>query len=274
MWNFGYHLGRARSAFIRSVYRLLLPIVVRRSISNEKHLNLDVFAYSGEATLPEQVASIRSFLKFAGTPATFTIVSDGSYSQQSIALLRKIDPVIRVTDASEFCDIASEFRDYLSHHPTGKQFSLILSLPRSRPALYIDSDVLFFRGAATISQLKTECAFYLRDCQFAGDERILRGPAERANPVNTGVLLIFRKPDWSPALERLSQLNGSPNFFTNQTLTHLAMHLSGAECFDSAKFILELDDQFIFRDRYAGPAIALRHYVNPVRHKFWSSLPR
>ena len=151
MWNFGYHLARVRGALIRNAYAALLPVIVRRPISNEKQLDLDVFAYSGEATLPEQVASIRSFLKFAGTPASFTIVSDGSYSQRSIELLREIDPVIRVTDANEFRDIAPEFRDYLCHHPTGKQLSLILSLPRSRPALYADSDVLFFPGAAALA---------------------------------------------------------------------------------------------------------------------------
>jgi hypothetical protein len=274
MWNFGYHFARARGNLIRNAYRVLLPAIVRRPIANEKQLNFDVFTYSGEATLPEQAASVRSFLKFAGRPASFTIVSDGSYSEQSAALLRKIDPIIRVTDTSEFREIAPEFRDYLSHHPTGKQFSLILSLPRSRPAFYFDSDVLFFRGARVINELKTDCAFYLRDCQFAGDERLLRDSAERADPVNTGVLLIFRKPNWSLALERLGQLNGPPNFFTNQTLTHLAMHVSGADPFDAAKFVLQLDDQFIFRDRYASPAIALRHYVNPVRHKFWSSLLR
>lgn len=274
MWNLGYHLARARGAIIRNAYRASLPVIAGRPISNEKQLDLDVFTYSGEASLPEQVASARSFLKFAGKPVNFTIVSDGSYSPRSVALLRKIHPIIRVIEASEFCEVVPEFREYLSNHPTGKQFSLVLSLPRSRAAFYFDSDVLFFPAARAIADLKAESAFYLRDCQFAGDERLLRDPGEKKNPVNTGVLLIFRKPDWSLALERLRQQDGPPSFFTNQTLTHLAMHASGAQPFDPQKFVLQLDDQFIFRDRYASSDIALRHYVNPVRHKFWSSLLR
>jgi hypothetical protein len=36
--------------------------------------------------------------------------------------------------------------------------------------------------------------------------------------------------------------------------------------------VLQLDDQCEFRDRYAAPGLVLRHYVNPVRHKFWTSL--
>jgi hypothetical protein len=38
------------------------------------------------------------------------------------------------------------------------------------------------------------------------------------------------------------------------------------------KYVLQLDDQFVYADRYAAAALALRHYVNPVRHKFWTSL--
>jgi hypothetical protein len=38
--------------------------------------------------------------------------------------------------------------------------------------------------------------------------------------------------------------------------------------------VLQLDDQFVYADWYAGPQIVLRHYVGPVRHKFWMSLNR
>jgi hypothetical protein len=67
-------------------------------------------------------------------------------------------------------------------------------------------------------------------------------------------------------------LEEAPTFFTNQTMTHLAMHANDAQPLDPRRFVLQLDDQFIYRDRYAGRQLALRHYVNPVRHKFWTSL--
>ena len=50
------------------------------------------------------------------------------------------------------------------------------------------------------------------------------------------------------------------------------MHANGAVALDPGKFVLQLDDQFIYRDRYASASIAIRHYVNPVRHKFWTAL--
>lgn len=277
MWNFGYHLARTRGAVARDAYRLLLPLIVRHGIDPPQTIDFDVFAYSSETMLPEQIVSIRSFLKYAGRPNSFTVVSDGTHRPNSLSLLQEIDSCVRLADARDFGppDSSSRLHDYLANHPTGKQLAAIMSLPLERPALYVDADVLFFPGAAEVADLlhnQELPALYLRDCQAAGDNRLLRDPAEAANPVNTGVLFFLQKLDWSLAIERFQQLDGGPNFFTNQTMTQLAMHANRAGQFDPAKFILALTDQFQFGDRYAGDNIILRHYVNPVRHKFWERI--
>jgi hypothetical protein len=275
MWNFGYHLARFRGSVAREAYRLLLPMIVRRRIDPPQTLDIDVFAYSNEAMLPEQVASIRSFLKYGGRPNRFTIVSDGTHRPRAVSLLQQIDSCVQLAEARDFLPQSSSSHDYFANHPTGKQLALIMSLPLERPALYIDADVLFFPGAVVLADLLRSHdapALYLRDCQVAGDQRLLRDPGEAADPVNTGVLLFFQKLDWSLASERLQKLEGVPNFFTNQTLTHLAMHANGARPLDRSKFILQLDDQFQLADRYANNSIVLRHYVNPVRHKFWEQI--
>src|SRR5437879_7656847 len=227
MWNFGYHLARIRGGVAREAYRVLLPKIVRRQIDSPQALDIDVFAYSNEAMLPEQIASVRSFLKYAGRPNNFTIVSDGTHRPHFVWLLQELDSCIRVTRARDFLPEQSSSRDYFANHPTGKQLALIMSLPRERPALYLDADVLFFPGAVALADLLHNYAapaLYLRDCQVAGDERLLRDPAETAHPVNTGVLFFFRRIDWSLAMERFQQLDGPPKFFTNQTMTHLTMH--------------------------------------------------
>jgi hypothetical protein len=275
MWNFGYHLARVRGGVAREAYHMLLPMIVRRRIDPLRMLDIDVFAYSNEAMLPEQVASIRSFLKYVGRPNNLTIVSDGTHCRRAVSFLQQIDSCIRLADARDFLPQLSSSGDYFANHPTGKQLALIMSLPRERPALYIDADVLFFPGAVVLPDLLRNHdapALYLRDCQLAGDERLLRDPAEAADPVNTGVLFFSRKLDWSLAMGRLQNLEGVPIFFTNQTLTHLTMHANGARAFDPVKFVLQLDDQFQLADRYASKSIVLRHYVNPVRHKFWEQI--
>jgi hypothetical protein len=278
MPNYGYHFARAEGSLIRRTYRARLPKIVRRTVAPRASVPFEVFAYSGHAALPEQVASIRSFLRHAGRPAQFTVVSDGTYTNEDTQLLKQIDSCVTVTQLPPTPPhLPAELSSYLKRHPTGKQLTLIMSLPRNGPALYLDSDVLFFPGArdlATLAAAAGVSAFYLADCQFSGDARLVRLPNERERPVNTGVLLLFRKLDWSLGIQRFAQLNGAPNFFTNQTMTHLTMHANGASPFDRTKYILQLDDQTIYSDRYAGDGVALRHYVNPVRHKFWTTLWR
>ena len=278
MPNFGYHFARFEAGIVRRIYRAFLPRVVARTIAPIASMPFDVFSYSGHAALPEQIASIRSFLKHAGRPKQFTVVSDGTYSSADIALLNRVDPCVSVAPLPEVsANLPSGLSSYLKRHPTGKQLTLIMSLPRKGPALYVDSDVLFFpqaRDLISLAEARSVSAFYLADCQFSGDPRLLRLPNEREQPVNTGVILLLKKLDWSLGMQRFAQLNGAPNFFTNQTLTHLTMHANGASPLDRTKYVLQLDDQTIYSDRYAGEALALRHYVNPVRHKFWTTLWR
>ena len=261
MPNFGYHLARLHGRIARALYAATLQF--RRPKVRPVNLPFEVYAYSGESMLPEQVASILSFYRYAGRPRRFTVVSDGTHSRASLALLRSL--------SIETTTPPPESSPYLSTHPTGKQLALIMSLPRNGPALYADADVLFFPGADLVS-LEGGGARYLADCQLSADERLFLSEDEKKCPVNTGVLFLPKKLDWSLGLSRLDALAGEPSFFTNQTVTHLTMHANGARPFDPAKFVLQLDDQFVYPDRYASPEITLRHYVNPVRHKFWATL--
>lgn len=271
--NIGYRLARWRGRVRRKRYRAALPQLVRQDLAPARKIDIDVFAYSSEAMLPEQIASIRSFLRYAGRPRSFTVVSDGSHSTAAIRLLEDVDPTVKCcSPIPPPSDLPEPFRHYLTSHPTGKQLALIMSL---KHALYVDADVLFFPGASDLATqiLQRDApAYYLEDCQFAGDERLLRDPSEKNDPVNTGVLLLFGKLDWSLAIDRFLKLSGSPQFHSNQTLTHLTMHANNARALDPAKYVLQLDDQTIWQDRHARAEIVLRHYVNPVRHKFWTSL--
>jgi hypothetical protein len=277
MPNYGYHFARAQAKAVRAIYRAFLPSTARRRIPESAEVPFSVFSYSGESTLPEQVASICSFLKYVGRPRKFTVVSDGTFSGRSIAILKSLNCVIANSAQWLPKDLPTKTHPYLTTHPTGKQLALIMSLPVDGPTLYVDSDVLFFPGAKDLASLLEgggAPAFYLADCRLSADERLFRGEAEKAHPVNTGVLVLFEKLDWDLAIRRFLELPGSPDFFTNQTMTHLTMHANGALPLDSRRYVLQLDDQFVYEDRYASSGLVLRHYVNPVRHKFWTTIAR
>src|SRR5207237_4339962 len=138
-------------------------------------------------------ASIRSFLRYAGRPNRFTVVSDGSYSPESIKLIETIDPIVRVASAAPIADDFPEtIRAYLNSHFMGKQLALIMSLPITCPSLYIDSDVLFFPGASDLASrvdARDLPAYYLADFHFTGDERLIRDALEENEPVKAGCIL-------------------------------------------------------------------------------------
>ena len=280
MWlpNFGYHFARLEGDWRRKAYGALLPAIVRRPVTPPRAVPFAVYAYSNEASLPEQVRSIRSFLRYVGRPIGFHVVSDGSHREESIRLLQRLDPSVTVESGGEGLppDLPEKFRRYVTTYPLGRQLGLIMSLPRtSEPVLYADSDILFFPGAADLVERVARPdapACYLPDChENSADPRVFRSPDESAHPVNSGLLLLFQKLDWSLGIERYEALAGEPTFFTNQTLVHLVLHANGARPLDPRKYVLQLDDQTIYPDRYAGPSLVLRHYVNPVRHKFWTT---
>ena len=83
MINFGYHFARVHGDVLRRFYRARLPVRPFSQFS-DKLVPAEVFSYSGAAALPEQIASIRTFLRYAGVPKSWTVVSDGSYDRNHI----------------------------------------------------------------------------------------------------------------------------------------------------------------------------------------------
>src|SRR5437016_6569511 len=127
--NVPYHSARIEGKIARALYRVMLPLIVRRPLRVEREVPFDVFSYSGENTLPEQVASIRSFLAYAGRPKQFVVISDGSYTSSSIELLEKIDHVVRVQTIPPPlpAGLPNTVQSYLTAHPTGKQLAVLIS---------------------------------------------------------------------------------------------------------------------------------------------------
>jgi hypothetical protein len=80
----------------RASYEKRLRDSARVGAGSGPSVALHVFSFSSEHDLPEQVASLRSFLANVGTPAEFTIVSDGTHSEARVALLRALHGCVSV----------------------------------------------------------------------------------------------------------------------------------------------------------------------------------
>ena len=274
MVNVGYHAARLQAKLIRSLYTKRIAQIVRTPISQTRKVPIAVYAFSCERDLPEQVASIHSFLRYVAIPDRFTVISDGSYTENSCTLLRQIHPCVEVLPLEKLVrtDLPQHVYDYADRQPLGKKFSALLSIPVEGTTIYTDSDILFFQGASDLLNLASSDSLsplYLPDCATKMDERVIYDESEKRHSVNSG-FIVFNKPlDWSFALERLSKLKEFNHYFTEQTLVHLTMHHNQAKPLCSKRYVLTVDDQFIYPDKYAKKEIALRHYVNDVRHKFW-----
>lgn len=275
--NIPYHVAVRRSRLARLRYGRRLERLASRPVVAPRRLDFDVYSFSGHGELPEQVASIRSFIRSAGAPHRFVVVSDGSHRREDIELLGRLHPSVETIPLREVAcpPFAPGVEAYAARHPLGKKLSLLVSLQPERPTLYVDSDVLFFAAADQLAHDRYRAPgslFYLVDCRASLDGRLLDPPEQARRPVNSGFLVLGRQLDWSQALARLDALGGQASFFTEQTVVHLAMHDNGAAPLDSSTFVVGLADQFRFRDAYTRTGPALRHYVRPVRYRLWTNL--
>jgi hypothetical protein len=274
MVNIPYHIARFQGGTTRLIYKSILNLIVHTPISQTKKISANVYSMSCERDLPEQVASIRSFIRYVGVPDRFTIISDGSYSEVSCKLLCQIHPCVEVLLIENLIgnNLPKCVYEYASQQAMGKKLAVLLSLPILKTTIYTDSDILFFPGGEDLVNIVTSSdrsSRYLPDCATKMDNRVIYDEAEKLDPVNGGFIIFKDKPNWEFALERLSKLTELNNYFTEQTLVHLTMHHNNAKPLCAEKYILNVTDQFIYQDKFADKKIALRHYVSDIRYKFW-----
>jgi hypothetical protein len=277
MVNVAYHTARLQGDITRSLYKAALPQIVKIPIPQTQKLPVTVYALSCERDLPEQVASIRSFIRHVGIPEQFIVISDGSYTKQSCNLLCQLHPCIQVIPIDKLIrnDLPQAVYDYAAQQAMGKKLAALLSLTIDGPTIYTDSDILFFPGATDLADLilsADHSSRYLPDCTNKFDERVIYDDSENLNPINAGFILFKDYLNWDFALERLLKLKELNNYFTEQTLVHLTLHHNYALPLDPNVYVLSVVDQFIYSDKYASNNIALRHYVNDIRCKFWFNM--
>ncbi|BBC23529.1 hypothetical protein [Pseudanabaena sp. ABRG5-3] len=277
MVNIGYHTAKIQGKFLRSIYKSSISTLVNFPIKQDRQVPIKVYALSCERDLPEQVASLRSFLRYVGIPQAFTIMSDGSYTQQSIELLRKIHPCVEVQLLTTFQreDLPQSVYEYASQQAMGKKLAALMSIPIDSATLYTDSDILFFEGASDLADLASSndtYTYYLPDCKNSLDRRLIYEDGEMQEPINAGFILFKKALDWNDSIQRLSKLSEPPNYFSEQTIVNLTIKQNHGVALASDKYIMNVEDQFIYPDKFATKQIAMRHYVSDIRHKFWMNV--
>ncbi|MES2307866.1 MAG: hypothetical protein V4507_03310 [Verrucomicrobiota bacterium] len=276
--NIGFHAGRLLARWKRTQWKKRYEKNFPPFPSNAETISKKFVYYTCEEHLPELILSIQSLIRYVGRPEKILIIGDGSLSPQTLLRLNQWNPVIQAMNFSQF--LKPEIPSILQRHWNrgdlpGKmaiKLSVFMSLPLEGTTVFLDSDIIFYPGARNHGFFITENRsgiFYLRDCGFSGEERMIYNEFEKKNPVNSGFFVLDRPLDWDRALKRFSELGDTFVWFVDQTSLHLAMHDSHAEELDPQRCVLHLRDQFQFREDLIPEETVFRHYVTPVRHHLW-----
>ncbi len=273
--------GKRVARVLRARYLRRIRAQQLDPVTPPRRVGVDMISFSCERDLPEQVLSIRSFLRYVGEPVSFQVVSDGTIADASAALLARLSPVVRVTSVDEYAagvpvhPAVQEFADAKAYGR--KLVALTAMRPAGRPVGYADSDVLFHRGGADLAghiDAMDDRAYFLHDNIEALDVRLVP-PAERNPPLNSGFLLTGRPIDWRDATERLGTIGeaDAPGYgWTEQSVVHLAYRASAAVPLPRDAAVVATYDEFLWSDRHVGETTWLRHYVTGTRFKMWLCL--
>lgn len=252
------------------------PAAITRGLrARDAAVDVEMWSFSSQHDLPEQLASIASFLRHAGRPRCWTVVSDGTHDAPARALLEAVDPAVRVVawDAVAAPGLPPAVRRFAEVHPLGKKLAVMASLPVERVAMMVDSDVLFLPGAATLSDdLGAGVPRYQLDCYDVLADAVVPDDA-REDPTNTGIVVLPHQLPWDAAFAALDaalpQDGDVPGAWLEQGTVHLAMRSGRAVPLAPERYVISGADVLRHGELPLPSQAVLRHYAGPTRYMFW-----
>jgi hypothetical protein len=247
-------------------------------LSPSPPIDVAAASFTQESDVPELVVSIRSFLSHVGVPREFVVVSDGTITEESKALIRSIRPgLIEVRSVEEYAGstVPEIVKGFMEGSPWAGKLASLIALGERAPALFVDSDVMWFENASEFRALCRRVPLFLLDVGPHLEPRMLPDQALRdvEVPVNSGILYVPEPLDWTLGLSRLALLNGELPKYSEQTAVHLTMHDAGGEPLPPDRYIVSpLRTRPHVRIR--SGQVCARHYTRPQRGLFWLQVAR
>lgn len=270
----GSELRRATLRRLRTSYDWRAQLAQARADYVDRPLPVLLTTITGAVDFPAIVPMLTGFLSRVGQPERILVVDDGTLSAAERSCIESISPLVEfhVPTVDPGLPSAKEMRDYAAEYAMGKKLALLVELTThgERPVLYIDTDVWVTTNSGAFIDLLTAdvtTPWFMEDeAPDSLDSRVLPEPLPH---VNSGFLVLPPHLDWHEALRDLRDLIADPEWFTEQTVVHRAIHANRARTLPREWFLLRWDDRYSALDRADRPGVAVRHYVTPVRHKYW-----
>jgi hypothetical protein len=269
------------AAPLRRGYARRISAMAVAPLSPGPPIDMSLMSFVQQLDVPELVASVRCFLARVGIPKEFVVVSDGTITDESSAVIRSILPgVLSVQSVEEYVgayELHQAVRDFMAKSPWGAKLASIMALGVRAPAMYVDADLWYFPRS---SELRTLCdgdlPLFMLDVAPALDLRMLWNevPGDDAGtPVNAGMLFVPRPLDWSLSLTRLDALPEEPIGDSEQAAVHLTFLGAGARSFPPTRYVINprrMRPRLDVRRR----DLCVRHYTRGQRGLFWLQVPR
>ena len=178
-------------------------------------IELTVATFAQELDVPELVVSVRNFLIHVGVPREFVVVSDGTITDESKALIRLIRP------GTDLCSVGRGVRRpqadrvgerFHGEEPLGREACLDHGHGRSRTCNVRGRRCVVLPARQRASgAVEGEVPLFMLDVAPYLDQRMLPDQAleDVALPVNAGMLFVPSPLDWTLSLTRLDLLDGA-----------------------------------------------------------------
>jgi hypothetical protein len=259
-----------------------------KSLANdvlENSISANVVSFSSSRDFYDQMLSILTFLRYVGTPLSWTIYSDGSHEESQIDLVQSAFSFIKIVKVDLYRDdlvikpclqpYKKELMHYARNKPLGKKLFYYLNHKIEEPTFFLDSDVLFYKQANVLSDIINEDAvgWFLPDEGWGTlDSNYLKDARKQLYQVNSGFFLLnIEIPNLKAGLDFLKKMNFEYEYFSEQTIFHILFKENNFQPLDPRIFLLNCGDQFDFSYINDIYSIAIRHYTNPVRNKMWQN---
>lgn len=230
--------------------------------------DFDVISFSGAKDFEEQILSVYSFLYYIGTPKKWIIYSDGSYTESEKTFLQKKFLFLECKEwnYNKTLESNTPLKKYLEVCHLSKKLHAIAGHNYERQTVYADSDIIFYKNAYAYfdSDLLKEGLWYIADTNWGTVEKITE-----LYPLNSGLMILNKNFNFELNFQYLNNLQGNYEYFSEQSSFNYSFKKQDGNILDPRQFIVNTEDQFDFRTAAHPKTIALRHFVNPVRHKIW-----
>jgi hypothetical protein len=253
-----------RSRFNRLVWTGKLDIPFK-----DNYLNYDLISFSGKRDLEEQILSISSFVFNVGIPRQWVVYSDGSHSIEERELIQKQFSFAVVREWNCNTDLRDNkwLKDYLETCHLSKKLYSILGHDYQRQTIYADSDIVFYKKAFEYfnSEALNKDFWYILDAGSDPKDKVSWKNAS----LNSGLMILNKSFDFSLVFHYLDSLKNKYEYFSEQSSFNYSFKKQPSNILNPGLFVVDTTDQFKVRMAYEAEQVAVRHYVNPVRHKMW-----